>query len=211
MKDWIWPCLITFKKQSPDFNILSFQGHNIPLTNMHQLWMTNKYKYCQLTQHPHWAKCKSNEYRKLLVLCYITQDQLTQHSHALSVPLQPGRQRTQRPSWKHVTNCSITFPHIPMQQYNKWWVTWYLLCNLMQATCKKSNSKSHFTGHYFLTNAANNGTILTLSAIIKHIIALESEVELATLVYICKNAIPLCIMLKEMGHCQPKTTIITMP
>ena len=63
------------------------------------------------------------------------------------------------------------------------------------------DSKSHVGGHYFLTahnsSAQNNGTILTLAAIIWHVVSLA---ELAALFYNCKNEGPLHQTLKEMGH-----------
>ena len=75
------------------------------------------------------------------------------------------------------------------------------------------DSKSHVGGHYFLTeqdsNAPNNGTILTLAAIIKHVVSSASEAELAALFYNCKNAVPLQQTLEEMGHHQPQTIVTT--
>ena len=75
------------------------------------------------------------------------------------------------------------------------------------------DSKSHVGGHYFLTeqesNAPNNGAILTLAAILKHVVSYASEGELAALFYNCKNAVPLLQTLEEMGHHQPKTIITT--
>ena len=66
------------------------------------------------------------------------------------------------------------------------------------------DSKSSVGGHYFLTeqdsNAPNNGTIHTLSAIIKHVVYSASEAELAALFFNCKNALPLWQTLEEMGH-----------
>jgi hypothetical protein len=74
-------------------------------------------------------------------------------------------------------------------------------------------SKSHAAGHFYLTNQNhedfNNGAILTLSAIIKHVMSLASEAELAALYYGCKIAAPLCTTLEEMGHAQPQPTPAT--
>ncbi len=54
--------------------------------------------------------------------------------------------------------------------------------------------KSRATRHFYLTNQNdkdfNNGAILTLSAIIKHVMSLASEAELAALYYGCKIAAP---------------------
>ena len=55
----------------------------------------------------------------------------------------------------------------------------------------------------------NNGTILTLSKIIKHVMGSAGESEIAALFYNCKAAIPLKIALQEMGHQQPATPTIT--
>jgi hypothetical protein len=55
----------------------------------------------------------------------------------------------------------------------------------------------------------HNGTVLNLSAIIKHVMASASETELALLFYGCKEAIPLRTTLKEMGHLQPGPTSVT--
>ena len=75
------------------------------------------------------------------------------------------------------------------------------------------NSKSRAAGHFYLTRKNdkdhNNGAILTLSKIIKHIMTSALEAEIATLFYNCKAAIPLRITLEEMGHPQPKTPAIT--
>ena len=75
------------------------------------------------------------------------------------------------------------------------------------------HSKSRAGGHFYLTknnsNDINNGAILTLSKIIKHVIGSASESEVAALFYNCKAAIPLRIALQEMGHPQPSTPVIT--
>ena len=75
------------------------------------------------------------------------------------------------------------------------------------------NSKSRAAGHFYLTKNntkdMNNGSILTLSNIIKHVVGSASEAEVAALFYNCKSAIPLRVALMEMGHQQPKTPAIT--
>ena len=75
------------------------------------------------------------------------------------------------------------------------------------------NSKSRAAGHYYLTNKGtqdlNNGAILTLTKIIKHVMGSAGETEVASLYYNCKNAVVLRRALNEMGHLQPKTTVIT--
>ena len=76
------------------------------------------------------------------------------------------------------------------------------------------DSTSCIGGHYFLTdqdnNTPNNGAILTLAAIIKHVVSFASEAEPAALFYNCKNAAPLWQTLEEMGHHQPKTIVATV-
>ena len=55
----------------------------------------------------------------------------------------------------------------------------------------------------------NNGAILTLSKIIKHVMGSAGEAEVASLYYNCKNALPLRTALMEMGHPQDKTPTVT--
>ena len=75
------------------------------------------------------------------------------------------------------------------------------------------DSKSRAAGHYYLTNKGtqdlNNGAILTLTKIIKHVMGSAGETEMASLYYNCKNAVPLRRALNEMGHQQPQTTVVT--
>jgi hypothetical protein len=77
----------------------------------------------------------------------------------------------------------------------------------------KSGGKSRAAGHFHLSNCNdkdfNNGAILTLSTIIKHVVLSASEVELAALYYSCKLAAPLQTTLEELGHFQPTPTPIT--
>ena len=75
--------------------------------------------------------------------------------------------------------------------------------------------KSRAAGHFYLTNRNdedfNNGAILTLSSIIKHVMSSSSasEAELAALYYGCKQAAPIRFTLEEMGHPQPAPTPVT--
>jgi hypothetical protein len=77
----------------------------------------------------------------------------------------------------------------------------------------EQEGKSRASGHFYLTNHNdkdfNNGAILTLSSIIKHVMSSASEAELAALYYGCKQAIPIRTTLKEMGHPQTKPTMVT--
>ena len=72
-------------------------------------------------------------------------------------------------------------------------------------------SKSRAAGHFYLTNKDNwdidNGAILTLSKIIKHVMGSASKTEVASLFYNCKAAILMRLALEEMGHPQPPTPI----
>lgn len=74
-------------------------------------------------------------------------------------------------------------------------------------------SKSRAGGHFFLGKKGdrkfNNGALLTLSSLIKHVVASATEAELAALFYNCRAAIPLRVTLQEMGHPQPRTPITT--
>ena len=74
-------------------------------------------------------------------------------------------------------------------------------------------SKSRAAGHFYMINNDNkdldNGAVLTLTKIIKHVMGSEGETEVASLYYNCKNAIPLRRALAEMGHPQPPTTAVT--
>ena len=55
----------------------------------------------------------------------------------------------------------------------------------------------------------NNGEIMTLSKIIKHVMSSASEAETVEIFYNCKAALPLRVSLEEMGHEQQKTPVIT--
>ncbi len=86
---------------------------------------------------------------------------------------------------------------------------WYHTCDMILAVhtdasyLSKSGGKSRVTGHFYLTNhnnkKFNNGAILTLSAIIKHVMSSKSKAELSALYFSCKMAAPLRTTLKELG------------
>ena len=71
----------------------------------------------------------------------------------------------------------------------------------------KPNCKSWAAGHFFFTYH-NNAPIVTLSTLIKHVLASASKAKLTALFYSCKQANPLRITLAEMGH-QQLCTIVT--
>ena len=77
-------------------------------------------------------------------------------------------------------------------------------------------SKSKAAGQFLLgkqnIESFNNGAIMTLSKIIKHVMSSYSEAETAAILYHCKAALPLRVSIEEMGHEQfkkPVTTDIT--
>ena len=75
------------------------------------------------------------------------------------------------------------------------------------------NSKSWAAGHFFLgkkyDKLFDNGAILTLSKIIKHVMSSASEANIAALFYNFKAAAPLRVTLMEMGHPQGRTQATT--
>jgi hypothetical protein len=77
----------------------------------------------------------------------------------------------------------------------------------------KASGKSRAVGHFYLTNQNNknfnNGAVLTLSAIIKHVMSSMSGMDLSALYYGCKMAAPLRTTLEELGHNQANPTLIT--
>jgi hypothetical protein len=77
----------------------------------------------------------------------------------------------------------------------------------------KHNARSQASAHFYLTNKGdkefNNGDILNLASIIKHVMSLASEAELAALYYSCKIAVPIQTTLDKMGHTQPMTPVTT--
>eukprot|EP00957_Ditylum_brightwellii_P013748 1036451-Ditylum_brightwellii.AAC.2 len=77
----------------------------------------------------------------------------------------------------------------------------------------ESNARSRAAGNFYLVSRnneeLNNGAILMLSTIIWHVIASASEAELVVLFYTVREAVPLRVVLEEMGHKQPPTSLIT--
>jgi hypothetical protein len=74
-------------------------------------------------------------------------------------------------------------------------------------------AKSRAGGHFFMsTNAeipTNNGAILNIAHIIKHVMTSATEAELAALYIMAREAVYMRIILEEMGHKQPATPIQT--
>ncbi len=92
----------------------------------------------------------------------------------------------------------------------------YKACNMIYTNVSyllEQNGKCCTSAHFYPTNHGNkefnNGAILTLSSIIKHVMSSASKAESAALYYGCKLAVPIHTTLKEMGHPQLKHTMIT--
>jgi len=55
----------------------------------------------------------------------------------------------------------------------------------------------------------NNGVILTLAHVIKHVMASDTEAKLAALYITSQETVHICIILYELGHKQPVTPLQT--
>eukprot|EP00956_Cyclotella_meneghiniana_P012673 scaffold18023_cov48-Cyclotella_meneghiniana.AAC.2 len=77
----------------------------------------------------------------------------------------------------------------------------------------KPKARSRAGGHFFLShdtdNPPNNGAILNIAHIIKHVMSSATEAELAALYIMAREAVYIRIILQEMGHKQPPTPIQT--
>ncbi len=66
-------------------------------------------------------------------------------------------------------------------------------------------------GHFFLSNSANippnNGAVLNIAQVIKHVMSLASVAELAALYIMVREAVYIRIILEELGHEQPHTPL----
>jgi hypothetical protein len=73
----------------------------------------------------------------------------------------------------------------------------------------KSKARSRVGGYFFMSNNTakppSNGTILTVTQIIKAVMSLATEVNVGALYINCREAISTCHTLKFMGHPQPPT------
>ena len=74
-------------------------------------------------------------------------------------------------------------------------------------------ARSRAGGHFFLSNEAeippNNGAILNIAHIIKHVMTSATEAELAALYIMAREAVYIRIVLEELGHIQPPTPLQT--
>ena len=75
------------------------------------------------------------------------------------------------------------------------------------------NAKSRAGGHFFLasdcTIPQNNGAVLNIAHIIKHVMSSATEAELAGLYIMAREAVYIRIILEELGHKQPPTPLQT--
>ncbi len=71
----------------------------------------------------------------------------------------------------------------------------------------KPNAQSRAGGHFILSNDTNipknNGAVLNIAHIIKHVMLSATEVELAGLYIMAREAVYIRIILDKMGHKQP--------
>ena len=74
-------------------------------------------------------------------------------------------------------------------------------------------ARSRAGGHFFLSNETtipqNNGAVLNIAHIIKHVMTSATEAELAALYIMAREAVYIRIILEEMGHQQPPTPLQT--
>ena len=74
-------------------------------------------------------------------------------------------------------------------------------------------ARSQAAGYFFMANNGDksftNGTVLTVSTIIRHVMASAAEAELAAVYYAAQEAISLRHLLEELGHSQTTTPITT--
>eukprot|EP00804_Cyclotella_cryptica_P022993 CCRYP_015003-RA/>CCRYP_015003-RA protein AED:0.12 eAED:0.12 QI:0/0/0/1/1/1/2/0/454 len=74
-------------------------------------------------------------------------------------------------------------------------------------------ARSRAGGHFFLSSNAdippNNGAILNIAHIIKHVMASATEAELVALFITAREAVYIRIILMELGHKQPATPLQT--
>ena len=77
----------------------------------------------------------------------------------------------------------------------------------------KPTARSRAGGDFFLSNGAdippNNGAVLNIAHIIKHVMSSATEAELGALYIMAREAVYLRIILEEMGHKQPPTPLQT--
>ena len=74
-------------------------------------------------------------------------------------------------------------------------------------------ARSRAGGHFFLSNDSlippNNGAILNVAHIIRHVMSSATEAKLAALYIMAREAVYIRIILEEMGHAQPPSPLQT--
>ena len=74
-------------------------------------------------------------------------------------------------------------------------------------------ARSRAGGHFFLSNGSdippNNGAVLNIAHVIKHVMSSATEAELAALYLVAREAVYIRIILEELGHPQPPTPLQT--
>ena len=74
-------------------------------------------------------------------------------------------------------------------------------------------ASSRAGGHFFLSEdkhiPSNNGAVHNTSSIIKAVISSAAETELGALYINTREAVPMRLILQELGHPQPKTSMQT--
>lgn len=72
-------------------------------------------------------------------------------------------------------------------------------------------ARSRAGGHFYLSNKQdiNNGAVINISTIIKHVMASAMESEIAAIFLNAREALPLRVLLEELGHHQEATEIVT--
>ncbi len=73
----------------------------------------------------------------------------------------------------------------------------------------KPKARSCAGGHFFMSSniadPADNGTVLNIAQLIKAVMSLAAEAELGALYINARKAVPMRLLLVEMGHTQPPT------
>jgi hypothetical protein len=94
----------------------------------------------------------------------------------------------------------------------------YRACNMIltihsnAAYLVEPEARSRAGGFFYLGNKDGkliNGSILIIAKIIKNVVSSASQAEIAALFINARVALPLRVALKEMGHKQPATKLIT--
>ena len=74
-------------------------------------------------------------------------------------------------------------------------------------------ARSRTGGHFFLSSEStvptDNGAILNIAHIIKHVMSSATEAELAALYMVARKAVYIRIVFEELGHKQPPTPLQT--